>query len=78
MSKQNKKLIENIKKLDKMMYYCKCGNTQHIPKATIIYIESKGWVTKEAKCHKCPEYMESKPTEGMPGIIRTEPTLTKK
>ena len=42
-----------------------------------MYKEGHGWVTKEALCG-CGKYMESEPTEGMPNLIRTEPTLTKK
>ena len=62
-----------------MEYKCKCGNTKEIQKSTIVFIEGKGWVTKEAKCTKCPdEYMDSKPTEGIPNLIRTEESLTKK
>ena len=59
-------------------YSCKCGKeSKEIPKATIVYKEGHGWVTKEALC-SCAKYMDSEPTEGMPNLIRTEPTLTKK
>ena len=57
-------------------YSCECGNTMEIGKATIVYRDGE-WVTKEALC-ECGKYMDSEPTEGMPNLIRTEPTLTKK
>ena len=58
-------------------FECKnCKKTKELQKATLVIIEGKV-KTKEAKC-KCGQYMESKPNEGMPGLIRTEPTLTKK
>jgi len=47
-----------------------------IGKATIVYRDGK-WVTKEAFC-ECGKYMDSEPTEGMPSLKRTEPTLTMK
>jgi len=47
-----------------------------IGKATIVYRDGK-WVTKEALC-ECGKYMDSEPTEGMPSLKRTEPTLTMK
>ena len=57
-------------------YYCNCGKQEkEISKATIIYVDGK-WVTKEALCD-CGKYMESKPTEGIPNLIRTEPSLKK-
>jgi len=57
------------------LYSCECGNTMEIGKATIVYRDGK-WVTKEALC-ECGKYMDSKPTEGMPNLKRTEPSLTK-
>ena len=56
-------------------YSCECGNTMEIGKATIVLRGGK-WVTKEALC-SCGKYMDSKPTEGMPNLKRTEPTLSK-
>jgi len=47
-----------------------------IGKATIVHRDGK-WVTKEALC-ECGLYMDSKPTEGMPSLKRTEPSLTMK
>ncbi len=47
-----------------------------IGKATIVYRDDE-WVTKEALC-ECGKYMDSEPTEGMPSLKRTEPTLTMK
>ena len=57
------------------LYTCKCGNTMEIGKATIV-LRDKKWVTKEAQC-SCGKYMDSKPTEGMPNLKRTEPSLSK-
>ncbi len=59
------------------LYRCSCGMVEReILKATIVYREGK-WVTKEAECN-CGLYMESEPTDGMPNLKRTEPSLSKK
>tara|TARA_R100001224_G_scaffold113141_1_gene97506 strand:+ start:689 stop:943 length:255 start_codon:yes stop_codon:yes gene_type:complete len=59
------------------LYKCECGKEEkHLGKVTIVHKEGK-WVAKEALC-SCGKYMDSEPTEGMPKLIRTEPTLTKK
>ena len=59
------------------LYKCECGKEEReISKATIILKEGK-WVTKEAEC-SCGKYMDSEPTEGMPSLKRTEPTLSSK
>ena len=58
------------------LYTCECGNTMEIGKATIV-LRGKKWVTKEALC-ECGKYMDSKPTEGIPTLKRTEPTLSMK
>ena len=58
------------------LYFCECGKTMEIGKATIVYRDGK-WVTKEALC-ECGKYMDSKPTDGMPSIKRTEASLSKK
>ena len=58
------------------LYTCECGNTMEIGKATIV-LRDKKWVTKEALCGECGKYMDSKPTDGMPNLKRTEPSLTK-
>mgnify|MGYP003634675151 FL=1 len=47
-----------------------------IGKATIVHRDGK-WVTKEALC-ECGLYMDSEPTEGMPSLKRTEPSLSMK
>jgi len=47
-----------------------------IGKASIVYRDGK-WVTKEALCKECGKYMDSKPTDGMPNLKRTEPSLSK-
>tara|TARA_R110001606_G_scaffold386666_1_gene550822 strand:+ start:294 stop:545 length:252 start_codon:yes stop_codon:yes gene_type:complete len=59
------------------IYKCKCcKESKEISKATIVYID-KEWVTKEAEC-SCGKYMDSEPEEGMPKLIRTEPSLSKR
>ena len=58
------------------LYSCECGNTMEIGKATIVLRDGK-WVTKEALC-ECGKYMDSEPTEGMPSLKRTEPSLSMK
>jgi hypothetical protein len=47
-----------------------------IRKATIVYRDGN-WVTKEAQC-SCGKYMDSKPTDGIPSLKRTEASLSKK
>jgi hypothetical protein len=59
------------------LYKCNCGKEEkHFGKVTIVHRGGK-WVAKEAVC-SCGEYMDSEPEEGMPKLIRTEPTLSKK
>ena len=59
------------------LYKCECGKEEkHLGKVTIVHKGGK-WVAKEALC-SCSKYMDSEPTEGMPKLIRTEPTLSKK
>jgi len=58
------------------LYTCECGKTRELSKATIVYRDG-AWVAKEAEC-ECGKYMDSKPTEGMPNLKRTEPTLSMK
>ena len=59
------------------LYTCECGKeSKEIAKATIVYREKK-WVAKEAEC-SCGKFMDSKPTEGIPTLRRTEPSLSKK
>lgn len=56
------------------MYSCICGEeTREIARATIMVVDGK-IVVKEALC-SCGKYMDSEPTEGMPNLIRTDPTL---
>ena len=57
-------------------YKCKCGKTKELSVATLVYTEGE-WQTKEALC-ECGKYMESEPLEGMPSLIRTEESLTRK
>tara|TARA_R110002072_G_scaffold121850_1_gene256044 strand:+ start:864 stop:1052 length:189 start_codon:yes stop_codon:yes gene_type:complete len=59
-------------------YICKkCGTEKELRKATLTLINGS-WETKEGYCVKCQIYMSSKPKEGMPNLIRTEETFTKK
>ena len=59
------------------LYSCKCGKEEkEVGKATIV-LRDKKWVCKEAQC-SCGKYMDSKPTDGMPSLKRTEPTLSMK
>jgi len=59
------------------LYKCECGKEEkEVGKATIV-LRDKKWVCKEAQC-SCGKYMDSKPTEGMPNLKRTEPSLSKK
>ena len=57
------------------LYTCECGKTREISTATIVYRDDK-WVTKQAEC-ECGLYMTSEPTEGIPTLRRTEPSLSK-
>jgi len=57
------------------LYKCKCGKTKELSKVTIVYVDGD-WETKEALC-SCGLYMDSKPTEGMPSLKRTEESLSK-
>jgi len=57
------------------LYTCECGKTRELSKATIVYRDNE-WVTKEAEC-SCGLWMDSEPTEGMPSLKRTEPSLSK-
>ena len=57
-------------------YRCKCGKEKDLAKATIVLRDGK-WVAKEALC-ECGLYMDSEPTEGMPSLKRTEPSLSKR
>ena len=59
------------------LYSCEfCNEEKNISKATIVFRDGK-WVCKEALC-TCGLYMDSKPTEGMPSLKRTEASLSKK
>ena len=59
------------------LYSCECGKEEkEVGKATIV-LRDKKWVCKEAQC-SCGLYMDSKPTDGMPSLKRTEPTLSMK
>ena len=49
---------------------------KELSKVTIVFRDKK-WVCKEAEC-SCGQYMDSEPTEGIPTLQRTEPSLTKR
>ena len=58
------------------LYSCECGKEEkEVGKATIV-LRDKKWVCKEAQC-SCGKWMESKPTDGIPNLKRTEPSLSK-
>ena len=57
------------------LYTCECNKTKEIGKATIVHRDGK-WVSKEALC-ECGLWMDCVPTEGMPSLKRTEPSLSK-
>ena len=58
------------------LYTCKCcKESKEVGKTKIIYVDG-AWVS-DVMC-SCGKYMDSEPAEGMPNLIRTEPTLTKK
>ena len=60
------------------LYTCECGKeSKEISKATIV-LRDKKWVCKEAECSCCGKYMDSVPTEGIPTLQRTEPSLSKR
>jgi len=59
------------------LYICECCKEQkEISKATLVFRDNK-WVCKQALC-SCGKYMDSKAKDGMPNLIRTEPTLSNK
>ncbi len=59
------------------LYSCECGKEEkEVGKATIV-LRDKKRVCKEAQCG-CGKYMDSEPTEGIPTLKRTEPTLSMK
>ena len=57
------------------LYSCECGKTKELGSVTIVFKDK--WVAKEALC-ECGLYMDSEPEEGMPGLKRTEPSLSKR
>jgi len=58
------------------LYKCKCGKEEReVTKAKIVLREGK-WVA-DVIC-SCNKHMDSEPTEGMPSLKRTEPTLSNK
>ena len=59
------------------LYTCECRKeSKEISKASIV-LRDKKWVCKEAEC-SCGKYMDSEPTEGIPTLQRTEPSLSKR
>jgi hypothetical protein len=59
------------------LYKCECGKQEKEISKAIIGLRDGKWKTVNAVCD-CGLYMESKPTEGMPNLIRTEESLSKK
>ena len=58
------------------LYKCKCGNVEEIGKQTLALRDGR-WRTIQALCD-CGLWMEAEPEEGMPNLIRTEASLSKK
>ena len=59
------------------LYKCECGKVEmEIGKSTIAMRENK-WVCIQALCD-CGKWMDAEPEEGMPNLIRTEASLSKK
>jgi hypothetical protein len=61
------------------IFHCKkCKTEKKLEKAILQIVESKV-VTKNSECVRCGDYMVEVQKEfGVPYLIRTEPTLTKK
>jgi hypothetical protein len=61
------------------IFHCKkCKTEKKLEKAILQIVESKV-VTKNSECLECGDYMVEVQKEfGVPYLIRTEPTLTKK
>jgi len=57
------------------LYTCECGKTRELGKVTIVHRDGN-WEAMEAEC-ECGLYMDSIPTEGIPTLQRTEPSLSK-
>lgn len=56
------------------LFICKkCKKEKELQKQTLIFVEKK-WRVKQALC-KCGKYMETPTKEGIPYLIRTEPSL---
>ena len=56
------------------LFICKkCKKEKELKKQTLIFLKKKV-VVKEALC-KCGKYMETQTKEGIPYLIRTEPSL---
>jgi len=58
------------------LYTCECGKTRELGKVTIVHRDGN-WEAMEALCDECGKYMDSVPTEGIPTLQRTEPSLSK-
>ncbi len=58
------------------LYKCKCGNEENIGKTTLALRDGR-WRSIHALCD-CGLWMEAEPEEGMPSLIRTEASLSKK
>ena len=58
------------------LYKCECGNEENIGKTTLALRDGR-WRSIHALCD-CGLWMEAEPEEGMPSLIRTEASLSKK
>jgi hypothetical protein len=58
------------------LYKCECGNEENIGKTTLALRDGR-WRSIHALCD-CGLWMEAEPEEGMPNLIRTEASLSKK
>ena len=62
------------------IFHCKkCKTEKKLEKAILEIIDNSKVVTKNSECDTCGDYMiEVQKEFGVPYLIRTEPTLTKK
>ena len=58
------------------LYKCECGNEENIGKTTLALRDGR-WRSIQALCD-CGLWMQAEPEEGMPNLIRTEASLSKK
>lgn len=60
-------------------YICSnCKKEKEISKHSLLFCHDLNeWVVKQSLC-SCGKYMDSKPVDGFPSLIRTESSLSKK